>query len=534
MVDGKRRKVKRTGRKDDKKNSSKAEIVLAVITFILAVITCEAGFLEVRHYNETLNNCTSVVMGSVEQEGTGILYGMRNTVEGRYLSSGKSKKYWIKITVRTDGVFKRTPLYAGTGYGNEGDRLEIHYNPADPDDYYIGSHVKDNFYAAVVLFSSSGIFLAIAVIIVVHLNLKKKAPESGKKAAKTAAPKKEKLTPREKFLKRAEVYTKNYTNPLIRRQILEDCVLFRFVIVTFLIGCFLILLSIGRTINDINTDHKVPFNHYYWNVTDDLYAVEITQKPQKVYGSYYDLTVGNEHIMARNFDLDKVFEKEGPAKLRGKIKRVRESDEDARKSIKEYYQKTGYLGSLKEEEYIFYYLDGTRPNLWKELKNNHPIGLVFGLTILVILAIVNYDDNTLFTIKHLRPACSGKRRSAKEIDDLANHEDTVWLDDIAVFVTPEALIGLNHGLTVIDYEDIKGIKVKTKTHRQRTHRGPHGRMGFTMAMYYALTEHHTEWKTYYLIIKTKKHRSMILTETAFKDGYKELLPYLNSRCGDLA
>ena len=129
MVDGKRRKVKRTGRKDDKKNSSKAEIVLAVITFILAVITCAAGFLEVRHYNETLNNCTSVVMGSVEQEGTGILYGMRNTVEGRYLSSGKSKQYWIKITVRTDGVFKRTPLYAGTGYGNEGDRLEIHYNP---------------------------------------------------------------------------------------------------------------------------------------------------------------------------------------------------------------------------------------------------------------------------------------------------------------------------------------------------------------------------------------------------------------------
>ena len=45
MVDGKRRKVKRTGRKDDKKNSSKAEIVLAVITFILAVITCAAGFL---------------------------------------------------------------------------------------------------------------------------------------------------------------------------------------------------------------------------------------------------------------------------------------------------------------------------------------------------------------------------------------------------------------------------------------------------------------------------------------------------------
>ncbi len=532
MVDGKRRKVKRTGRKVDK-NSSKAEIVLAVITFILAVITCAAGFLEVRHYNETLNNCTSVVMGSVEQEGTGILYGMRNTVEGRYLSSGKSKKYWIKITVRTDGVFKRTPLYAGVGYGNEGDRLEIHYNPADPDEYYIGNNVKDTRSAAVFLFSASGIFLAIAVIIVVHLNLKKKAPESGKKAAKTAAPKKEKLTPREKFLKRAEVYTRHYTNERIRAQILEDCVLYRFMVVSFLVACFLILLSVGRTIKDINTDHKVPFNNYFWNITDDFYSVEITEKPQKVYGSYYDLTVGDDHIPAVNFDFGSISEKDVPVKLRGKIRRVRDSRKEDRKNIKEYYQKTGYLETLKEEEYCFYYLDGSFPNMWNELKNNHPFGLVFGLTILVVLALVNYDDNTLNTAKHIRPAVSGRRRSAKQIDDLANHPDTVWLEAPEVFVTPEALIGINKGITVIDYDDIAGLEVRTRNHSRRTYRGPRGRVTAGRAIYHALTDHYTEWQTYRLIIKTKRHRRMVLTETRNKDGYKELLPYLNSRCGDL-
>ena len=534
MVDGKRRKDKKTGRKDDKKSSLKAEMILAVITFVLAVTVLAFGFLEVRYHNEMVKNCTSVVMGSVESEGTGILRGMNGTVRGKYLRTGKSARYWIKIAVRTDGVFTTTPLYAGSGYGTEGDRLEIHYNPADPDEYYIGNYVTEMHYTAVFLFSARGIFLALAVFLVIHLNLKKKAPESGKKkAAKAAAPKKEKLTPREKFLKRAEVYTKDYTNPLIRRQILEDCVLFRFMLVMFLLGCFLILLSVGRTIKDINTDHTVPFNHYYWNITDDFYAVEVTQKPQKVYGSYYDLTVGNEHILARNFDLDKVFEKDGPVKLRGKIKRVRESDEDARKSIKEYYQKTGYLNSLKEEEYIFYYLDGTRPDLWKELRNNHPLGLVFGLTILVVLIIVNYDDNTMNTAKHIRPACSGRRRSAKEIDDLANHPDTVWLDDIRVFVTPEALIGLNHGLTVIDYGDIKGIKVKTKTHRRRTYRGPRGRVGLGMAIYYSLTEHYTEWQTYRLIVRTKKHRNMLLTEMAYKYGYKQLIPVLSERCVDV-
>lgn len=353
-----------------------------------------------------------------------------------------------------------------------------------------------------------------------------------KKAKKTSS-EKEKLTPREKFLKRAEVYTRHYTNERIRKQILEDCVLFRFLIVTFLIACFLILLSIGMTIKDIYTDHKVPFNNYYWNINDDFYSVEITERPQKVYGSYYDLTVGSEHILARGFDLDALFEKGGTVKLRGKIKRIKKSDENARKSIKEYYQKTGYLEFLKEEEYCFYYLDGAKPNMWKELKNNHPLGLVFGLTILVVLAIVNYDDNTLNTAKHIRPAVSGRRRSAKEIDDLANHPDTIWLNDIKVFATPEALIGLNKGLTVIDYKDIKGIRVKTRNHSRRTRRGPRGRVGVGMAIYYSLTEHHTEWQTYRLIIKTKKHRNMLLTETAYKYGYKQLLPVLSERCVDV-
>ena len=509
----------------------KAKTVLTVITYILAAVVLAFGFLEVRHYNGTLYNCTSVVIGSVEDEGTGNLYGMKGTVEGRYLSTGKSAKYWIKINVRTDGVFKRTPLYAGSGYGTEGDLIAIHYNPADPDEYYIGDYVKEVSYTAVCLFSVSGILLAMAVFLTVHI-MKNKVQDGKEVKAKKPSAKKEKLTPREKFLKRSEVYTRHYTNEHIREQILEDCVLYRFMVVTFLVACFLILLSVGRTIKDIYTDHKVPFNNYYWNINDDFYSVEITERPQKVYGSYYDLTVGSEHILARGFDLDKLFEKGSPVKLRGKIRRVKDSDENARKSIKEYYQKTGYLESLKEEEYCFYYLDGSMPNMWNELKNNHPLGLVFGLTILVVLIVVNYDDNTLNTAKHIRPEVSGRRRSAKEIDDLANHPDTVWLDGIEVFVTPEALIGINKGLTVIDYEDIKGIRVKTRNHSRRTYRGPRGRVGVGMAIYYALTEHHTEWQTYRLIVKTKKHRKMLLTETTYKDGYKQLLPVLSARCVD--
>lgn len=350
-----------------------------------------------------------------------------------------------------------------------------------------------------------------------------------KKAKKTSS-EKEKLTPREKFLKRAEVYTRHYTNERIRKQILEDCVLYRFMVVSFLVACFLILMSVGRTIKDINTDHKVPFNNYFWNVTDDFYSVEITEKPQKVYGSYYDLTVGDDHIPAVNFDFGSISEKGVPVKLRGKIRKVRDSGKEDRKNIKEYYQKTGYLETLKEEEYCFYYLDGSFPNMWNELKNNHPFGLVFGLTILVALALVNYNDNTLNTAKHIRPAVSGRRRSAKQIDDLANHPDTVWLEAPEVFVTPEALIGINKGITVIDYDDIAGLKARTRNHSRRTYRGPRGRVTAGRALYNALTEHHTEWQTYRLIIKTKRHRRMVLTETRHQNGYKALIPVLTARC----
>ena len=517
-------------RSNEKKSGPKKEIILTVIILVLALITGLLGVIEYYCYQTTLNDCTSVVMGSVEQEGTGILREMRNTVEGRYLSTGKSQRRWIRIAVRTDGKFTRTPLYAGRGYGTEGDLVEIHYNPADPDEYYIGNYVKETRSAAVFLFVVSGIFLVMALFLISFFGLRKDDRYVKEKKAKKTSSEKEKLTPREKFLKRAEVYTRHYTNERIRAQILEDCVLYRFVIVTFLIACFLILLSIGMTIKDIYTDHKVPFNNYYWNINDDFYSVEITERPQKVYGSYYDLTVGSEHILARGFDLDALFEKGGPVKLRGKIKRIKKSDENARKSIKEYYQKTGYLESLKKEEYCFYYLDGAKPNMWKELKNNHPLGLVFGLTILVVLAIVTDDGHTLHTATPIRPSVSGRRRSAKEIDDLANHPDTIWLNDIKVFVTPEALIGLNKGLTVIDYKDIAGIRVKTRNHSRRTHRGPRGRVGVGMAIYYSLTEHHTEWQTYRLIVKTKKHRNMLLTETAYKYGYKQLIPVLTARC----
>ena len=166
---------------------------------------------------------------------------------------------------------------------------------------------------------------------------------------------------------------------------------------------------------------------------------------------------------------------------------------------------------------------------WNELRENHPLGLVFGITFLIVSFVGILDSGWINMFKHLRPACSSRRYKAKEIDALVNHPDTRLLDSICVFATPDALIGINRGITVVEYGDIAGVRVKTIHHSQRKYRDPRGRTGFLTAMYYAATDQYNEWDTYRVIIKTKNHRRMVLTETSYKEGDKLLFPIINEK-----
>ncbi len=169
-----------------------------------------------------------------------------------------------------------------------------------------------------------------------------------------------------------------------------------------------------------------------------------------------------------------------------------------------------------------------------EVRENHPLGLVFGLTIIIFAGVGAHECNSKNMFKHIRPACSGRRLSAKEIDDMANDPATVRDRETGVFETPQALIGINKGLTVICYDDIAGISLRSKHHSENTSHSPgRGRMGISRAAYYVLTDHYREWDTYYIVIRTKKHRKMVLTETAYRRSYESLLPVLKEKCGDI-
>lgn len=171
-------------------------------------------------------------------------------------------------------------------------------------------------------------------------------------------------------------------------------------------------------------------------------------------------------------------------------------------------------------------------NWLNSVRTDHPLGLVFGITIIIVACVGIGELGTLNMIKHIFPACSGRRYSAKEINELANDPETRWLNEAGVYATPKALIGFNKGLTVAEYKDIAAVSIKGKHHSKNMSYTPaRGRVGPARAFFYAFTDHYREWDTYYIIIRTRNHRRFILTETAYKEGYKSLKPILDERCG---
>ncbi|MBP5491663.1 MAG: hypothetical protein J6Y08_02340 [Clostridiales bacterium] len=164
---------------------------------------------------------------------------------------------------------------------------------------------------------------------------------------------------------------------------------------------------------------------------------------------------------------------------------------------------------------------------WIYLK--YPPCVVFGITFLIVMWVGICTFGSLNMFKHIRPSCSGKRYSAKEIDDMANHPDTVWQDTLHVFYTPKALIGINKGLTVVDYEDIADIKCKKRHHSRRL--GPPSRTAghIGRSIFHAIVDHYKEWDTFIIIVKTKTHKRMVLTEADYEGDYKRLLQFLEER-----
>ena len=501
---------------NNKVKNNEKKLEFPTLTIILMILFGIPGFISYYSASSTLKSCTGVTTGIVERVELKNYYDYDRSVESKYVGNGKGERHQIMICVDTDKRFKFETLYASVAYGNEGDKLTIHYNPDDPDEYYIGDIKKLGvFWATAVLLSLSGLMLILSAYLTYSFNTEKENDEEKEKekVRKQEEKKKKQEDKRkqaeEKLEQSTKRYTKNYTNSHIRDHIKSSVLDSRITLYILIFGAALFLSAFVGPVINLLTEHSIPFNNYSDNIDDTMYSVVIEEIPTEVYSKdrsvFFDLKSGNDHILVSNVNKSKITEFNGSLKLRGRIRRIGVTRKEIREVIREYYQSTGYLENLKDEEFAYYYLDCSKINLWEEVKSKHPIILVFGLTFIIIALF--FSPSFIYTLKNIRPACSGRRYKAEEIDKLANDKDTVWLSDIAVLATPSALIGLNRGLTVVDYSDISGIKVESNHHKSK----------------------YRKWTTYRIIIETNNNRKMLLSECESQYGYKSLTNCLDKK-----
>lgn len=162
-------------------------------------------------------------------------------------------------------------------------------------------------------------------------------------------------------------------------------------------------------------------------------------------------------------------------------------------------------------------------------------GRVVGISIAVIVFILMIISGTFNMPKHIRPACSGRRYTPQEIDAMANDPDTTWNEIIRAFVTPTTLIGINKGLTVVDYDDIESFKTRKRWHSERytTVDSDARRFGKISTHYYGHLKYHNrlDWYTYVIVVKTHSGKRLRLTETVYEDACEELNAILEAKRG---
>lgn len=140
----------------------KAESFCLVLIIVSAIVFFLAGKWQTGIYTKLKKSCTAQVFGTVvnESKDRGVLKS-RASAENKYLTS----KYWRHIEVETDGVFRLRHIYTNVGAEHKGDRIVIHYDPNDPDNYYPGDKADDYKTAAVFAYGASGLMIVTALFL---------------------------------------------------------------------------------------------------------------------------------------------------------------------------------------------------------------------------------------------------------------------------------------------------------------------------------------------------------------------------------
>ncbi len=310
-----------------------------------------------------------------------------------------------------------------------------------------------------------------------------------------------------------------YTNEHIQKIIAADDRCFRVSLVMLLLAALLIFSSIYNTYKDIYTDRQIDIENIH-PIFDTIYSAEITEPPVQICPDrfnclYYAVRVGDDVIIMRGIkDAVKKQQETGHAKVRGVFKKLDIGSEVA-EAADRYFIDNKIYSAADSLKYSLLFMDCAKISFRDKLTDDHPVGLVFGITLLVLYAVWELVTRSMNAVKHLRPACGSVRYTHEQIDELANLPESKWLDGYDMFLTPKAVIGLNRGLAAVEYTDIEKVCVRKKWHTESKGVGRRKK--------------YTDYYTYKVIAKTKNRRRVVLGENRSVSG--ELKRAVDEKCG---
>lgn len=284
-----------------------------------------------------------------------------------------------------------------------------------------------------------------------------------------------------------------YTNEKIRKQIKENSLFLSGMIVMIIIS--LLLVISGPVITHIQRKMQMP-------LPDEpktgfcIYYAEVTEMPEELGSGYYSAEINGQKIILsfeNNYiytDIYRQLAEDGSASIHGTYNYIPDSKNDDRRNAARKIFRDFYFPRTIEE-HGYYYFECINGSLFYESFKLHPTGLVFGITIWILVALMMHWGGTLNLIKALRPACGQTRYTPKEIDAQANMEEAVWLGGLGIFLAPEIMIGTVKGVTAVKYDEIERIGVRRKLH----------------------TMEKRDYYTYRVVVRTTNGKRLIFSDT---------------------
>lgn len=301
-----------------------------------------------------------------------------------------------------------------------------------------------------------------------------------------------------------------YTNENILKQVKANSDFFKGIIVMMIIS--LLLVISGPVITYIQRQKQAPLPADDPKTGFGIYYAQLTEMPQELGSGYYAAEIdGHKIILSFGNHIYRQIRSElrrdGVASIHGTFSYIsRENDDESKQAARKIFESVYLPRTI--EEHGYYYFNCIDGSLLYESFKIHPVGLVFAITIWILVALICHWEGTLNMIKHLHPACGKTKYTQEQIDEQANMEKAVWLPSVGIYLAPEIMIGTQKGVTAVKYDEIVRIRIKSKYHVMEKR----------------------DYYTYRLIVKTTNGRRLIFSDSTIPGTNTNFYDQIYQKC----